>query len=129
MSSSAAAAASRSRSNVDRRRASRSAAASAQLERVDRVEQVLLVLLQVLVVGQRQAVQHAVERRSGGATIRGAFARSSSAASGFFFCGMMLEPDAHASASSQKPNSSLDQSTISAPSRDRWVAQVAAAPR
>ena len=37
--------------------------------------------------------------------------------------------DAHASATSQKPNSSLDQSTISAPSRDRCVAQVAAADR
>jgi hypothetical protein len=42
---------------------------------------------------------------------------------------MMLEPDANASGSSQKPNSSLDQSTISAPSWDRWVAQVAAAER
>ena len=61
------------------------------------------------------------------ATTRGALARSSSAASGFFFCGMIEEPDAHASATSQKPNSSLDHSTISAPSRDRCVAQVAAA--
>jgi hypothetical protein len=56
-------------------------------------------------------------------------ARSSSAASGFFFCGMIEEPDAHASETSQKPNSSLDHSTISAPSRDRCVAQVAAADR
>ena len=63
------------------------------------------------------------------ATTRGAFARSSSAASGFFFCGMIEEPDAHASETSQKPNSSLDHSTISAPRRERWVAQVAAAPR
>ena len=36
--------------------------AQAQLERVDRVEERLLVLLEVLVVGERQAVQHAVER-------------------------------------------------------------------
>ncbi len=63
------------------------------------------------------------------ATTRGALARSSSAASGFFFCGMIDEPDAHASDTSQKPNSSLDHSTISAPSRDRCVAQVAAAER
>ena len=34
----------------------------AQVERVGGVEQVLLVLLHVLVVGQRQAVQHAVQR-------------------------------------------------------------------
>ena len=61
--------------------------------------------------------------------MRGALARSSSAASGFFFCGMRLEPDAKASDTSQKPNSSLDHSTISAPSCERWVAQVAAAPR
>ena len=33
-----------------------------QVERVDSVEQVLLVLLQVLVVGQRQRVHHAVQR-------------------------------------------------------------------
>ncbi len=60
---------------------------------------------------------------------RGALARSSSAASGFFFWGMIEEPEAQASETSQKPNSSLDHSTISAPSRDRWVAQVAAAAR
>ena len=60
---------------------------------------------------------------------RGAFARSSSAASGFFFCGIRLDPDENASATSQKPNSWVDQSTISPPSCDRWVAQVAAAER
>ena len=58
---------------------------------------------------------------------RGALARSNSAASGFFFWGMIDEPDANESGSSQKPNSSEVQRTISAPSRDRWVAQVAAA--
>ena len=63
------------------------------------------------------------------AATRGAFARSSSAASGFFFCGMIEDPELHASGSSQKPNSVLDQSTSSAPRRERWVAQVAAAPR
>src|SRR3712207_7999231 len=38
---------------------------------------------------------------------RGAFARRSSAASGFFFCGIRLEPEENASATSQKPNSWL----------------------
>ena len=38
----------------------------AEVERVDGVEQALLVLLHVLVVGQREAVHHAVQRRSGG---------------------------------------------------------------
>src|SRR5262245_4381932 len=61
--------------------------------------------------------------------MRGAFARSSSAASGFFFCGMIDEDDAQASETSQNPNSSDDHSTISAPSRDRWVAHVEAAER
>ena len=61
--------------------------------------------------------------------MRGAFARSSSAASGFFFCGMMLEPEVNESPSSRNPNSSLDQSTISAPSRERCIAQIAAALR
>ena len=40
---------------------------------------------------------------------------------------MSEEPDAQASDTSQKPNSSLDHSTSSAPSRDRCIAQVAAA--
>ena len=40
---------------------------------------------------------------------------------------MIEEPELHASGSSQKPNSLLDHSTSSAPSRDRCVAQVAAA--
>src|SRR5215216_7545957 len=42
---------------------------------------------------------------------------------------MIDEPDAQASETSQKPNSSLDHSTISAPRRDRWVAHVDAAAR
>ena len=46
-------------------------------------------------------------------TRRGALARSSSAASGFFFWGMIEEPDAHASETSQNPYSSVDHSTIS----------------
>src|SRR5947209_3032999 len=42
---------------------------------------------------------------------------------------MIEDPDENASESSQKPNSSEAQSTISPPNRDRWVAQVAAADR
>ena len=61
--------------------------------------------------------------------MRGALARSSSAASGFFFCGMIDEPDDHASGSSTKPNSCEDHSTSSAPSRDRCIVQTAAALR
>ena len=100
-----------------------------QGERVGRVEEVLLVLLHVLVVGQRKAVHARRAARQGAPRSRGAFARSSSAASGFFFCGMIEEPDVHASASSQKPNSSLLHSTSSAPRRERCVAAVAAAAR
>ena len=42
---------------------------------------------------------------------------------------MIEEPDAQASETCAKPNSSEDHSTISAPSRERCVAQVAAAAR
>ena len=62
--SSAAAAASRSRLNVIEPSIP-CGGGEAQLERVGRVEQMLLVLLHVLVVGQRQAVHHAVQRRRG----------------------------------------------------------------
>ena len=101
----------------------------AELERVDRVEEVLLVLLHVLVVGERQRVHARRAAPPRCAATRGAFARSSSAASGFFFCGMMLEPDVNESPSSRNPNSSLDHSTISAPRRERCIAQIDAALR
>src|SRR6266511_3780691 len=42
---------------------------------------------------------------------------------------MIDEPEVKASATWQKPNSVLDHSTISAPRRERCVAQVAAAAR
>ena len=42
---------------------------------------------------------------------------------------MIDELEAQSSRTSAKPNSSEDHSTISAPSRERWVAQVAAALR
>ena len=75
-----------------------------QLKRVHRVEQVLLVLLQILVVSERKPMHHAMQSAQM-ETTRGAFARSSSAASGFFFWGMIEEPALHASGNSQKPNS------------------------
>ena len=47
--------------------------------------------------------------------------------SGFFFCGSIDDPVAKASGSFMKPNSSLDQSTISSPMRERctWVSAAA----
>ena len=66
-------------------------------------------------------------RRS--AATRGAFARRSSAESGFFFWGMMLEPEEKDSSSSQNPNSLVDQITISEPRRERCIAAVDAAAR
>ena len=63
------------------------------------------------------------------AATRGALPRRSSAASGFFFCGMIDEPEAKSSAGSAKPNSWLDQITSSEPRRERCVAQIAAALR
>src|SRR3989454_2313267 len=44
--------------------------------------------------------------------------RTSSATSGFFFCGMMLDPVACSSASSAKPNSALVHSTRSSANRE-----------
>ena len=67
------------------------------------------------------------DTRDAEAAIRGALALMSSAASGFFFWGMIEEPDAQASATSANPNSSLDHNTTSPASLERWVAQVAAA--
>ena len=58
---------------------------------------------------------------------RPALPRTSSAASGFFFCGMMLLPAATASRSSTNPNSAVAHRTISPASRDRWTISVAAA--
>ena len=74
-------------------------------------------------------MQRAEQRLQVEPTTRGALPRSSSAASGFFFCGMMLEPEENSSAGSQKPNSWLDQITSSEPRRERCVAQIAAAER
>ncbi len=50
---------------------------------------------------------------------RPALPRASSAMSGFFFCGMMLEPVEYASSREAKPNSTVTQVMISSESRDR----------
>ena len=61
--------------------------------------------------------------------MRPALARTSSAASGFFFCGMMDEPVVKASDRAMKPNCGVIQITISSARRDRCVAQMAPAAR
>src|SRR5439155_602775 len=55
--------------------------------------------------------------------------RTSSATSGFFFCGIIELPVAKPSGSSMKPNSSVAQSTSSSARRLKWTAQIAAAAR
>ena len=60
---------------------------------------------------------------------RPAFARRSSAASGLRFCGIMEDPLDQESLILTKPYSADDQSTNSAPKRDKVVAQIAAAAR
>ncbi len=50
---------------------------------------------------------------------RPALPRASSAMSGFFFCGMMLDPVENASSSSTKPNSFVAQMITSSACRDR----------
>ena len=52
---------------------------------------------------------------------RPALPRASSAESGFFFCGMMLDPVANRSSSVAQPNSVDAHRQISSPSRDTWT--------
>ncbi|MOA03443.1 hypothetical protein D3C78_1229500 [compost metagenome] len=61
--------------------------------------------------------------------MRPVLARTSSAASGFFFCGMIDEPVEKASDRRMKPNCGVDQITISSARRDRCVAQIEAIDR
>ncbi len=60
---------------------------------------------------------------------RPTLARISSAASGFFFCGMIDEPVVKASDSLMKLNCGVVHRTISSARRDRCVAQIVAADR
>ncbi|MCY1305211.1 hypothetical protein D9M70_550050 [compost metagenome] len=61
--------------------------------------------------------------------MRPVLARTSSAASGFFFCGMIEEPVENASDRRMKPNCGVDQMTISSARRDRCVAVIDAIDR
>jgi hypothetical protein len=61
--------------------------------------------------------------------IRPAFARTSSAASGFFFCGMIEDPVENRSLNRTNRNCAELQITISSASRLRCTAAIAAAPR
>ena len=86
----------------------------AELDRVDRVEQRLLVLLHVLVVGERQRVQRRQERGAGADHARRLCRAAARPTSGFFFCGMMLEPEANGVGELARSRTRwLDQSTIS----------------
>ena len=55
--------------------------------------------------------------------------RTSSAASGLRFCGMIELPEVNASGIRTKPNCGVDHSTSSSASRERCTAQTAAAAR
>ena len=61
--------------------------------------------------------------------MRPGFARISSAASGFRFCGMIEDPVEKRSLKLTKRNCALDQITSSSANRDRCTAQIAAAAR
>ena len=94
---------------------------------VDLIEGGPLVLLQVAVVGEREAFQHRQQPGRGRPTaVRPALPRAASAASGFFFCGIIEEPVAAESSSSANPYRDV-HSTSSSDSRDRCTMQSAAA--
>ena len=90
-----------------------------QAHLVDGVEERLLVLLEVAVVRERQPLERGEQEPARWPISRPALPRASSAMSGFFFCGSIELPVAYASARRRKPNSSVDHSTISSPSRLR----------
>ena len=77
-------------------------ASQAEIELFLGAEDVELVLLQVLVVGERKPLEQTAKPCSR-ARKPAALARTSSAASGLRFWGMMLEPEVHASGSAAKP--------------------------
>ena len=56
---------------------------------------------------------------------RPALPRISSKASGFFFCGMIEDPDEYASSSTANPNSDEVHNTHSSPSLDRCTPSTA----
>ena len=93
-----------------------------------RLEHRRLVVLHVLRIGERQAL-HRHHQRGQAADDPPAWPRTSSAASGFFFCGMIELPVLSASGRRTKPNGWLAQMISSSASRDRCSAHCAAACR
>ena len=87
-------------------------------ELVNGVEDRFLVLLQVTVVSQWQPFSVAISPARFPISLP-AFPRASSATSGFFFCGMMLDPVDHSSANVANPNSEVTHKITSSPNRDR----------
>jgi hypothetical protein len=85
---------------------------------VEGIEDRFLVFLHVLGIGERQAL-HDGEKGGEGADDAAGLARTSSAASGLRFCGMIDEPVVNLSDSFTKRNCGVDQITISSASRDR----------
>ena len=85
---------------------------------VDRVEQEVLVLLQILVVGQRQLRQQPLQSDVVGDDPTRPWLARVRPRPGFFFCGSIDEPDVNASESSTKPISSLAHRTSSSPRRE-----------
>ena len=92
--------------------------------RVRRVEHRLLVLLEVAVVGERQALHHRQHGDAGCRRCGRLLPRTSSATSGFFFCGMIELPVENSSGNSTKPNSAVAQSIRSAQSRERCTKRI-----
>ena len=96
-------------------------AGSTSRQHVDRVEGGALVLGEVAVIGERQALERAAASPTRSPVSRAARPRAISAMSGFFFCGMIEEPVAKASSSVTQPNWREVQSVTSSASRDRFV--------
>ena len=87
-----------------------------------------LVLLQVAVVGEREALDRREE--AGEPADRGSgLAPHEFRDVGLSFCGIIDEPVAADSGSRTNPNSEVAQSTISSPIRERCVKSTAAAYR
>jgi hypothetical protein len=94
----------------------------AQAEQIVRLEHRRLVVLHVLRIGERQPLHRHHQRWSMQPMIRPAWPRTSSAASGLRFCGMIELPVDQASGSLTKPKGCEAQMMISSASRDRCSA-------
>ena len=99
-----------------------------RLEHGDRVEQRRLVLLEVALVRQRQALEQRQHDPVSAPMTRAARPRTSSAGSGFFLLGMIDEPVENASLARTNPNAGFDHQVISSASRLRWTMPSAIAP-